>query len=113
LNFDHLLTSPARLSIIASLVPGKPLTFMELRDQTGLTDGNLHVQTRNLSTAGYLEVIRTKRGKRALSRFRLTELGLESLKLHVRKLQTILATEAGVIRPRIGSTREDDSQVWT
>jgi len=113
LEFDEHLTSPARLSIIASLAPGKPLSFMELRAATSLADGNLHVQTRKLAEAGYIEIAKTTRGKRSLTRFRLTELGLESLKLHIRKLQIIVATESGEIRPQPGSARQDDSQVWS
>lgn len=113
MDFDEHLTSPARLTIIAGLTPGKPLTFMELRAVTGLADGNLHVQTRKLAKAGYIEIVKSMRGKRSLTRFRLTELGLESLKLHIRKLQAIVATESGEIRPQPGSTRQDDSQVWS
>jgi hypothetical protein len=112
-HFDELLTSSARLSILASLVPGEPLTFMELKEMTGLADGNLHVQTRKLASAGYLTIHRTRRGNRSLTRFRINELGIESLKLHVRKLRSILAKELGEIRPRPGSTRADDSQVWS
>jgi DNA-binding MarR family transcriptional regulator len=113
LEFDEHLTSPARLSIIASLAPGKPLSFMELRAATGLADGNLHVQTGKLAEAGYIERSKSMRGRRSVTRFRLTELGLESLKLHIRKLQAIVATESGEIRPQPGSTRRDDSQVWS
>jgi DNA-binding MarR family transcriptional regulator len=113
LEFDEHLTSRARLSVIACLVQGKPLTFTELRTATGLADGNLHVQTGKLAEAGYIEVVKVMKGKRSLTRFRLTELGLESLKLHIRKLQSIVATESGEIRPKPGSTRRDDSQVWS
>jgi DNA-binding MarR family transcriptional regulator len=112
LDIDEHLTSSARLSIIARLVPGNPLTFMELKAQTGLADGNLHVQSRKLEAAGYIEIRRMMRGKRPVTRFRLTELGLESLKLHIRKLQAIVAREGGEVRAQPGSTRQDDSQVW-
>ena len=89
------------------------MSFMELRAATNLADGNLHVQTQKLAEAGYIEVAKTVRGKRTLTRFRLTELGLESLKLHIRKLRAIVASESGEIRPKPGSTRRDDSQVWS
>ena len=111
--FDGHMTSPARLTIIACLVPGEILTFTELKQRTGLTDGNLHVQSRKLAAAGYIEIIKVARGARSLTRFRIAELGLESLKLHVRKLQATLVTEATAIRPRPRPSREDDSQVWS
>lgn len=113
MEFDEHMTSSARLSITACLVPGEPLTFTELKRRTGLTDGNLHVQSGKLAAAGYLEISKESRGARSLTRFRITELGLESLKLHVQKLQAILTTGIRVNRPRQGTPREDDSQVWS
>ena len=110
--FDELLTSSARLSIIASLVPGDPLTFSQLKNKTGLADGNLHVQARRLQAAGYIRIEKDSREGRSLTWFQVTELGLESLKLHVRKLQAILTAEGGPVRPRVGAPKEDDSQVW-
>jgi DNA-binding MarR family transcriptional regulator len=112
MDFDENLASPARLMIIAALVPGRPLTFTELKAVSGLADGNLHVQTRKLEAVGYVEISKSARGRRTLTRFRMTELGVESLKLHVRKLQSILATESGEIRIRTASSRGDDSEVW-
>ena len=113
MTFDELLTSPARLSIIASLAGREPLTFTELKRESELADGNLHVQSRKLASGGYIEILKSTRGARSLTRFRLTELGLESLKLHVRKLQAILASESGPVRVRTRTSREDDSQVWS
>jgi DNA-binding MarR family transcriptional regulator len=113
LDFDEHLTSPTRLAIIASLVPGKALSFTELKRATGLADGNLHVQTRRLSSAGYVEILKGSRGRRSWTRFRLTERGLATLKLHLRKLQAIVATESGVIGPLVGGERGDESQVWS
>ena len=112
MDFDELLTSSARLAIIASLFPGAPLTFTEMKRVTSLADGNLHVQTRKLASAGYIEIRKGSRGGRSLTHFRITELGIESMKLHVRKLQGILAAESGEIRIRSASSRSDDSQVW-
>ena len=111
--FDEHMTSAARLSIIACLVPGEPLTFTELKRKSGVTDGNLHVQTRKLAAAGYVEILRTTRGARHVTRFRVTELGRESLKLHIRKLQAFVVAEPNVIRPRPAASRKDGSQVWS
>ncbi len=55
LQFDKHFTSPARLAIIASLASGEPRSFTELKEETGLADGNLHVQTRKLQEIGYIE----------------------------------------------------------
>ncbi len=113
MQFDTHLTSPARLAIIASLVSGEPRSFTELKEETGLADGNLHVQTRKLEEVGYIESNKGRRGGRSYTRFRITEEGLANLKLHIRKLQSILGRESGVIGPRLEQPRGDASQVWS
>lgn len=112
LKFDELLTSSSRLSIVAALFSGKTLSFTKLKQISGLADGNLHVQTRKLADAGYVEIIKKKKGRRSVTEFRISELGIESLKLHVRKLQRIVATETGQIGPTPASEKRDESQVW-
>jgi DNA-binding MarR family transcriptional regulator len=113
LTFDEHLLSPARLTIIAVLVPGEALSFTDLKRATGLADGNLHVQSRKLEEVGYIEIIKGQRGRRSWTRFRITEEGLAALKLHVRKLRGILAAESGVIRPQPRRGKRDASQVWS
>ncbi len=113
MEFDEALTSPARLAIIARLFSGNALTFTELKRASGLGDGNLHVQSRKLARAGYIEILKGLRGRRSLTRFRITENGVAALKLHVRKLEGILATESGVIGPLRAARVPDKSQVWS
>ena len=108
-----MITSPARLAILSTLVPGSPVRFTELKQATGLADGNLHVQTGKLVEAGYVDVRKGRLGQRRVTEFRLTELGLERFRLHVRKLEAVLDTEVGVIRPTLATQRIDDSEVWS
>jgi len=108
-----MITSPARLAILSTLVPGAPVRFTELKHATGLADGNLHVQTGKLAGAGYIDVRKGRRGQRQVTEFRMTELGLERLRQHVRKLEAVLDTEVGVIRPMLAAERQDDSEVWS
>jgi DNA-binding transcriptional ArsR family regulator len=112
LRFDEMISSPARLAILATLVPGLPICFADMKAATGLADGNLHVQTRKLADAGYLRIRKARHGARSVTEFHLTELGLERFQLHVLKLQEILNAGAGSSRRRRGSARADDSAVW-
>ncbi len=113
MEFDEQLTSAARLSLIAALISGAPRTFMDLKRITGLADGNLHVQTRKLADAGYLEIRKVSQGKRSTTRFKISELGVAAFRRHVRSLQTILDSESGVIAPQAHRGEDDDSQVWS
>ena len=54
LDIDEMLGVPARLAIIATAAGGERWTFTALGRETGLADGNLHVQTRKLSAARLL-----------------------------------------------------------
>ncbi len=112
-DFDENLTAAARLNIIATLISGEPVSFTDLKQRTGLADGNLHVQTRKLAEAGYLEILKGSRRGRSWTRFRISEHGVSAMKLHVRKLQAILERELGETRPVSGPPPGDDSQVWS
>jgi len=107
-----MISAPCRLGILATLVPGLPVTFMEMKAATSLSDGNLHVQTRKLSDVGYISIRKTAKGKRTVTEFRITELGRERLRLHVMKLQQIIDGGSSVDSSRSTARRTDDAAVW-
>ena len=112
LQFDEMISAPCRLGILATLIPGQPVTFMEMKAATSLSDGNLHVQTRKLADVGYININKTTKGRRTVTEFRITDLGRERLRLHVMKLQQILDADSSVEAPTPGTRRADDSAVW-
>ena len=65
--FDEMISAPSRLGILATLVPGDPVSFTEMKSATSLSDGNLHVQTRKLADARYIEILKTRRGRRTVT----------------------------------------------
>ena len=111
-QFDKMISAPCRLGILATLVPGAPISFSEMKAATSLSDGNLHAQTRKLSDAGYVEITKIMKGRRSVTEFRITGLGRERLQLYIMKLQKILETETGAKRPAQRPRRPDDSAVW-
>ncbi len=113
LDFDEMISAPCRLGILATLVPGVPVSFTDMKGKTSLSDGNLHVQTRKLAGVGYIEIGKGKKGRRTVTEFRITELGLERLRLYVMKLQAVLDADAGAAPTTQRSSRRDDSAVWT
>ena len=112
LEFDQIISAPCRLGILATLIPGDPVTFTEMKETTSLSDGNLHVQTRKLADAGYISISKTSKGRRTVTEFRITDLGLERLRLHVMKLQQLLDGESTTRAPEASTRRVDDSAVW-
>ena len=112
LEFDQMISAPCRLGILATLIPGLPVTFMAMKEATSLSDGNLHVQTRKLADAGYIDISKTPKGRRTVTEFRITDMGRERLRLHVMKLQEIIDAGSSAGAPAAPSTRADDSAVW-
>ena len=111
-QFDEIISAPCRLSILATLVPGEPVSFTQMKTATSLSDGNLHAQTRKLADAGYIEISKNMNGRRSVTEFRIAELGRERLRLHVMKLQKVLDADVGARQPAQRTKQADDSAVW-
>lgn len=113
---DPLLGTPARLAVMATLADGRDRTFTELREATGLADGNLHVQTSKLADGGYLKIRKVRRGGRQVTCFRAEDEGIEALRRHVEKLRRALAGERpskpSPGRKPAGGKPAGSSRVW-
>ena len=122
-DLDDLLGTPARLAILAttatlpSVRDGRRWTFSALGRETGLADGNLHVQTRKLDDAGYLRRQRIRQGNREVTCFELTETGRRALRRFTGLLQDALEGGSGFAdlsfdTPPPPRRTDDDSRVW-
>ena len=61
--------------------------FVYLKEKTGATAGNLSVQLDKLSTADYIEIEKTYKGKRPLTVCRITKIGIKAFEEYVNTLQ--------------------------
>ena len=111
-DLDDALSSPARIAIMAALLPGQALSFTVLKRATGLADGNLHVQARKLAAAECLIIRKQPHGKRTRTTFCITDLGGLRFRRYVGELQAVLAREDLGIEPTPAGRRSDDAQVW-
>jgi DNA-binding MarR family transcriptional regulator len=114
-DIDETLGAPARLAIIATVAAGERWTFTGLRMETGLADGNLHVQTRKLTAAGYLASNRERQGNRMVTCFELTEKGRQAFQSHLRQLNQALSGDGRFVRGDLSEKTgpgRDKSQVW-
>ena len=60
---DPLLHAELRLAVMSLLISADEAEFPYIKEQTGATAGNLSVQIDKLSTAGYIEIEKTYKGK--------------------------------------------------
>ncbi len=112
LDLDENLGAAARLAVMASLYPGAPLSFRALKLETGLADGNLHVQTARLADAGYLTITKVPQGRRTQTSFRVTEEGALRFRLFAQRLASVVDGTQGAIIPQPARERYDRSRVW-
>ena len=109
-DLDELLGAPARLAVLATLADGERWTFRALRDETGLADGNLHVQTGKLVEAGYVSSAKVQQGNRTVTSFELTPVGRRALREHVQRLEQLVGQRRR--RQRRMDDEQDGSRVW-
>ena len=87
---DPLLHSELRLAVMSLLISTEEAEFPYIKEQTGATAGNLSVQVEKLSTAGYIEVEKTFKGKRPCTLCRITPKGLQAFETYVKALRSYL-----------------------
>lgn len=89
-ELDPLLHSQLRLAVMSLLMSVESAEFVYIKEKTGATAGNLSVQVDKLSTAGYIEVIKSFKGKKPLTTCKITKKGIEAFETYVEKIQQYL-----------------------
>ena len=85
---DPLLHAELRLAVMSLLISVEEAEFPYIKEQTGATAGNLSVQIDKLSTAGYIEVEKTFKGKRPCTLCRITPKGRQAFEEYVEALKS-------------------------
>lgn len=92
-DLDRTIHEPARLRILTILSGVDAADFTFLVETLGLTKGNLSSHMDKLEKAGYVEVMKSFRGRVPHTQFRLTDSGRQALASYwagldaIRKLQ--------------------------
>ena len=86
-DFDRILHSPARLTIVAILSAIEEADFVYLLNESGLTKGNLSTHLSKLEENNYVEIEKTYRGKIPLTLCRLTDAGHAAFNAYRQQLQ--------------------------
>ena len=72
------------------LIAAEEAEFPYIKEQTGATAGNLSVQIDKLSSAGYIKVRKTFKGKRPCTLCRITTKGQKAFAAYVEALKGYL-----------------------
>jgi DNA-binding MarR family transcriptional regulator len=90
LQLDRLIHEKGRLAIMSALAAAPELSFTELRDTLGMTDGNLTTHIRTLQQEGYVSVAKSYQNKRPLTTCSLTKAGREAFASYIDLLEKIV-----------------------
>lgn len=89
-ELDRLIHERMRLGIVSALAVNESLSFGELKDMLGATDGNLSVHARKLEEAGYVECVKSFHGRVPRTDFRLTDLGRRELEQYLEHMEALI-----------------------
>ena len=98
LDLDRMIHEPARLAILTVLSAAEDVEFLFLLKVTGLSKGNLSVQTQKLEAAGFLKTAKGFRGRVPVTSFRITAAGRKALAAYQDQLRALLPKSAGKAR---------------
>lgn len=90
LDLDRLIHERVRLGIVSALAVNGSLTFTDLRDLLGTTDGNLSAHARRLEDAGYVVCNKSFDGRTPKTEFGLTEVGRRELNAYLDHMEAII-----------------------
>ncbi len=89
-ELDRLIHERMRLGIVSALAVNDSLTFNELKDMLGATDGNLSVHARKLEEAAYLECRKSFHARVPRTEYRLTERGRRALGRYLDHMEALI-----------------------
>jgi len=95
-NLDRLIHERTRLAIVSALAVNSSLTFNELKELLGASDGNLSVHARKLEDAGYVACTKSFAARMPKTEYRLTAAGRRALEKYLNHMEALIhATREG------------------
>ena len=90
LQLDRAIHEKGRLGIMSMLAASPELSFTEMRDALGMTDGNLTTHIRTLQQEGYVSVAKSYQNNRPLTTCSLTTAGRKAFAEYISLLEQIV-----------------------
>jgi DNA-binding MarR family transcriptional regulator len=90
LKLDRVIHEKGRLAIMSMLAAAAELSFTEMRDALGMTDGNLTSHIRALQQEGYVSVAKSYQNRRPLTTCSLTPAGRKAFVEYIDLLEKIV-----------------------
>jgi DNA-binding MarR family transcriptional regulator len=89
-KLNRVIHEKGRMAIMSLLAATPSVSFTDMRDTLGMTDGNLTTHIKHLQKAGYVGVTKSFRGKRPLTTLSLTTEGRAAFADYIDALEQIV-----------------------
>jgi len=89
-KLNRVIHERVRLGIVSALAVNDTLSFNELKDLLGTSDGNLSVHARRLEEAGYVECLKSFTGRVPRTEYRITSAGRRALHAYLDHMQALI-----------------------
>lgn len=89
-SLDRLIHERTRLAIISALAVNETMTFSELKQLLGASDGNLSVHARKLEDAGYIVCAKSFAGRLPKTEYRLSAAGRRALERYLNHMEALI-----------------------
>lgn len=89
-ELDKVIHERMRLGIISALAASESLSFTELRNLLNTTDGNISVHARKLEDAGYLQCLKSFKGRVPLTEYKITAAGRAALARYLNHMEALI-----------------------
>jgi DNA-binding PadR family transcriptional regulator len=90
LELDRLIHERMRLAIVSILAVRDTLSFNELKQLLGTTDGNLSVHARKLEDAGYISCEKSFEGRTPRTDYKLSDAGRQALERYLSHMEALI-----------------------
>ena len=90
LKLDRVIHEKGRMAIMSLLAATPGLSFTEMKQTLGMTDGNLSVHLRTLQEAGYISISKTFHERKPLTTCSLTGGGRKAFANYIDLLEQIV-----------------------
>jgi DNA-binding HxlR family transcriptional regulator len=89
-SLDRVIHERTRLAIVSALAVSASLTFSELKQLLGASDGNLSVHARKLEDAGYIACTKSFANRLPKTEYRLTGSGRRALEKYLDHMEALI-----------------------
>ncbi|MBA2620841.1 MAG: transcriptional regulator [Acidobacteria bacterium] len=94
-ELDKVIHERMRLGIISALAANETLSFTDLKNLLGTTDGNISVHARRLEEAGYLTCAKSFKNRVPLTEYKITDEGKKALAKYLNHMEALINAVKG------------------